>query len=164
MKELPARKTIRLKGYDYSSNGAYFITICVKDGHEMLGKIVVGDAPLRVPYCRLSEYGKFVEVQIQKTSVVYPGISVDKYIVMPNHIHMIAVVADETRRGASPTKAVIPQIVQSIKSMTTKHFEFNLWHRSYHDHIIRNEEEYRRIWQYIDGNPARWEEDRYFIK
>jgi hypothetical protein len=71
---------------------------------------------------------------------------------------------DGTRRGASPTKAVIPQIVQSLKSMTTRQFGFNMWQRSYHDHIIRNEIEYHHIWQYIDKNPEKWIEDRYYIK
>ena len=67
-----------------------------------------------------------------------------------------------TRRGASPTKAVIPQIIQSLKSMTTKHFGFNLWQRSYHDHIIRTDAEYIKIWHYIDENPERWMDDCYY--
>jgi len=162
-RELPTRKNIRLSGYDYSAEGYYFITLCVKDKHEMLGK-VVGDAPLRVPYCELSEHGIFVDDQIQKTNRVYPHVSIDKYIIMPNHIHMIFVIKDGTRGGASPTKATLPQIVQSIKSMTTKQFGFNMWQRSYYDHIIRNEADYLRIWQYIDENPARWAVDDYFVE
>jgi REP element-mobilizing transposase RayT len=160
--EFPVRKNIRLQGYDYSQAGSYFITICVKNGQEMLGKVVVGDAPLRVPIVELTEYGVFAKTQIEKINHVYPYVSVDKYIIMPNHIHMIAVIIDGTRGGASPTKAVIPQIVQSLKSMTTRHFGFSMWQRSYHERIIRNEEEYRVIWQYIDNNPAKWAEDEYY--
>ena len=136
MKELPVRKSIRLKGYNYSSAGHYFITICVEDGHEMLGKVVVGDAPLRVPFVELTEYGIFVEEQIQKINHIYPHVLVDNYVIMPNHIHILAGVKDGTRPCASRTKAVVPQIVQSVKSMTTRQFGFNLFQRSYHERII----------------------------
>lgn len=160
-KDLPSRKKVRLKDYDYSNAGAYFVTLCVKDRHELLGKITVGDAPLRVLQVQLSEYGSFVDAQIHKTSHVYPHVKIGNYIIMPNHVHMIVIVKDGLRRGASPTKAVIPQIVQSLKSMTTKQFGCNMWQRSYHDHIIRDQADYQRIWQYIDENPARWTEDCY---
>jgi len=171
LKELPVRKDVRLRGFDYSNAGCYYVTICVKDRHEVLGEIV-GDAPLRVPCSILSKYGVFVDAQIQKISGVYPFVSVDNYVIMPNHIHMLVTIGgkicqkmgDGTRGGASPTKAVIPQIVQSLKSMTTKEFGFNMWQRSYHDRIIRNEEEYHRIWRYIDENPAKWAEDEYHTK
>ena len=177
-KELLSRKKMRLIGHDYSGVGAYFVTLCAKDRHELLGEIIVGDAPLRVPQVRLSEYGIFVDAQIQKTSHIYPHVLIGNYVIMPNHVHMIAIlkdrsgggVADEPsrgvvggpRRGAAPTKAVIPQIVQSLKSMTTKQFGFNMWQRSYHDHIIRDQADYQRIWQYIDENPIRWAEDCYY--
>ena len=95
---------------------------------------------------------------------------IDKYVIMPNHVHMIIVVQDGTpsaaengtRGGASPTKSTVPQIIQSLKSMTTKHFGFSMWQRSYHDHIIRDETEYQRVWQYIDENPQKWAEDDYY--
>ena len=164
-KEQPTRKGIRLQGHDYSSAGAYFITVCVKDKNELLGRIV-GDAALRVPCCELSEHGIFVDVQIRKISTIYPEAFVDNYVIMPNHIHMIVSIVDMggTRRGASPTKAVLPQIVQGLKSITTKQFGVNIWQRSYHDHIIRNEAEYQKIWQYIDENPQTWTNDRYYTK
>ena len=113
-------------------------------------------------------YGEFVDAQIQKISIIYPHVSVKNYVVMPNHVHMLLVLEggarDQrggTRGGASPTKAEIPQIVQSLKSMSTKHFGFAIWQRSYHDHIIRNEAEYRKIWQYISENPINWDDDCY---
>ena len=90
-KELPVRKSIRLKEYDYSSAGYYFVTVCVKDRHEMLGRIVVGDAPPRVPHCQdpphyeLSEYGVFVNEQILKINRIYPHVLVDKYVILFPH-------------------------------------------------------------------------------
>jgi REP element-mobilizing transposase RayT len=128
----------------------------------MFGRIIVGDAPLRVPHCVLSEYGAFVDEQIKKINTIYSYVSVANYVIMPNHIHLIVLVEDGTRRGASPTKAVIPQIIQSLKSMTTKQFGFNMWQRSFHDHIIRTEAEYIKIWHYIDENPERWMDDCYY--
>ena len=136
----------------------------MKDRHEMLGTVDVGDAPPRVSFVQLSEYGLFVDAQIRKISHIYQSVCVDKYVVMPNHVHILVTVSDGTRRGASPTKAQIPQIVQSLKSMTTKQFGFKMWQRSYHDHIIRNDSEFLHIWEYIDNNPALWREDVYFTK
>ena len=98
MKELPVRKKIRLEDYDYSSNGAYFITICVKYGHELLGKVVgaaicrpskvVGAATCR-PSVELSEIGEIAEKSMKSISEIYPHILVDNHVIMPNHIHMI---------------------------------------------------------------------------
>jgi len=167
--ELSKRKNLRLKDYDYSKNGAYFVTICVREKHEMLGKIVGGDAHI-APISQLSEYGLVVQKHIENINTSYPYVSVNKYVIMPNHIHLIFVINGTidfvyggTMWASSPTSAVIPTIVRTLKTMVTKECGFSFWQRSYHDHIIQNEDEYRKIWQYIDENPAKWEEDRYFI-
>ena len=91
-KELPVRKHPRLEGYDYSSNGAYFITVCVKDRHEMLGSVVVGRDVFIAPSVELSEYGRVVDKHINIINSLGKGIWVDKYVIMPNHIHMIAMI------------------------------------------------------------------------
>lgn len=166
--ELPKRKKIRLDGYDYSSNGAYFVTICVKDRHELLGEIIVGDDAYIVPNVKLSQYGMVVEKYIGGI------IGIDKYIIMPNHIHVIIVIDERksetmskpengTMWASSPTtRQSIPQLVRSFKILVTKEIGFSLWQRSFHDHIIRNEQEYLKIWEYIDTNPQRWEEDCFY--
>ena len=161
MNNLPVRKPNRLKGYDYSQNGAYFITICVKDRRELLGKIVVrGDAHI-APYTQLSQYGTVVERYIN-------GITgIGKYIIMPNHIHMIIFIrSDEngTMWSSSPTTQSVPQLIKSFKTLVTKEIGVSLFQRSYHDHIIRNEQDYLSIWQYIDTNPVKWEEDCFYPK
>ena len=96
MKELRTRKKNRLRGYDYSSIGSYFITICVKDMHEMFGIIPhpVGADIIRP---QLSAIGEIVENAINKISHVYPSVTVDSYIIMPNHIHMILIIAGNGR-------------------------------------------------------------------
>jgi len=167
MKELPVRKNVRLKKHDYSNAGYYFVTVCVKDKHEMLGKIVVGDAVHSVPpHTRLSEYGIAVKRILQMGGD--HRVQLDRYIIMPNHIHMVLIVSHDEKRDAVDSvpynKSLVSTFVRSFKTMTTKRIGFSLWQRSFHDRIIRSEDEYQRIWQYIDENPARWAEDDYFVK
>ena len=163
MKNFPVRKHPRLKDYDYNQNGAYFITFCVKEKHEMLGRVVGRDAP-GAPFLELSDYGKTVRQEIDETQKHYDGVTVDKYVVMPNHVHMLISVNrdDGAPRASRPTNALIPAIVAVIKKNTNRAFGFDMWQHSYHDHIIRGEDEYRRIWAYIEENPAKWAEDEYY--
>lgn len=162
MRELPQRKSIRLRGYNYSSNGAYFITICVKDKHKVLGEIVGRDT-LGAPFMRLSEYGGIVNKEIEEMSTHYNGVVVDKFVVMPNHVHIIVSIGRDGAPGVSrPTTALIPTIVAALKMKTNRAIGFSIWQASYHDHIIRNIEEYQRIWKYIDENPSHWVEDCYY--
>jgi REP element-mobilizing transposase RayT len=162
---LPIRKNIRLQEYDYSQAGYYFITICVKDKHETLGEIVVGANCVRPT---LTETGKIVENEICTLSSVYENVFIDNYVIMPNHIHMIIVMADngrtQTNDGRTQFAPTISRIIKQLKGSITKQLGFSLWQRSFHDRIIRDEGEYRRIWQYIDENPARWDEDEYFTR
>ena len=169
MRELPVRKSIRLKGYDYSQAGCYFITICVKDRHELLAHIV-GDAAFGVPCAELTQIGTMVKKHIDRIEET-SHVLLDHYTIMPNHIHLLISIKNETPnimghrtpRAASPTKATIPQLVNALKSLASKEFGESMWQRFYHEHIIRNEVEYRRIWQYINENPARWAKDKYYV-
>ena len=178
MYALPQRKPNRLKNFDYSHDGAYFVTICVKDRHDILGEIVVGDGVLDVPCCMLSEIGKTVEKQIQIMSSLYADIHVDKFVIMPNHIHLIISIENvavlsktpgprtpENGSSRTPTPtAAVPRFVSTLKRYTNKNAGYSIWQRSYHDHIIRNEKEYQKIWEYIDTNPLNWEADMYCTK
>ena len=160
MRELRVRKDIRLKNYDYSQVGCYFVTLCVKDRHELLGKVIVGTTALGRPFVELTSLGKCVDETIQIVGK-NKAATVNNYVIMPNHIHMIVTLMDTTDdRGRSS----LPQIVRNIKSYVTKQAGFSFWQHRFHDHIIRSEPEYRQIWQYIDENPARWHEDCYFEK
>jgi len=166
-KELPVRKKIRLEGYDYNQAGYYFITMCVKNMHEMLGDIVGHDDSACRPYIELTEYGVISEKYIKTIEPHYDGVFVDKYAIMPNHIHIIFAVCkrkDGAPGSSRPTTALVPRIMAAYKKYTNKEFGFDMWQDRYHDHIIRNEKEYRIKWQYIDNNPIKWAEDDYFIK
>jgi len=172
MSELPQRKPIRLTQYDYSQNGCYFVTICVKDRHEMLGRVVYGGDG---PYSYLSNDGKIVRNDIDVLSMHYTNVFIDKYIIMPNHIHMIIrlvgaplaapaieniMIADKAGRASAPP--TIGTIIRCFKSGVSRKLGFSLWQRSYHDRIIRSEKEYQCIWRYIDENPAHWADDEYY--
>lgn len=129
MDKLPRRKNIRLKNYDYSRAGYYFITICTKDRQKLFGEIVGVDDP------------------------VCP---------QPNHIHGIVVIY-EGGQGRPP----LPKIIQGYKSVSTRMcFKYNIkiiWQRNYYDRIIRNRQEYEEICIYIENNPLKWVEDKYYI-
>ena len=164
--ELIERKTIRLKGYDYSSPGIYFITVCVKDRKELLSKIVgtgLPDGPITNDTNILTSYGKIAENHIINMSNYYEHISVDKYVIMPNHIHFLLRV-NERKNGPSgtpvPTNSEISKFVGTFKRFCNKEYGYNIWQNRSFDHVVRNEDDYRNIWQYIDTNVIRWQYDR----
>ena len=130
--DLPKRKPLRLKDYDYSQNGAYHITVCTKNKESILCKIV-GDGLCAVPKTELTDIGMAVEKSIDYINS-YPDITVDKFIVMPNHVHMIISIYNEEKGKA---EIDIPEIVERFKSYTANVFGGDLWQRSYNDHIIR---------------------------
>ncbi len=162
---LPKRKPTRLKGYDYSTAGAYFITICVKNRKELLSKIIAGQG-LAPAENHLTAYGNIAKEQIVLLESRYNGIKIDKYVVMPNHIHMLISIA-ESSAGASPCPT-IPDILCAFKSISTRLCkiaglnERHLFQSSYHDHIIRDKNDYQKIWEYIDTNVQRWDKDCFY--
>ena len=162
------RKLNRLENYDYSSNGLYFITICTKDREKYLSDIIsVGDGVLDVPELKLKEYGRILNDQIIEINSIYEKLKIIKYVIMPDHLHMIIYLFDDknifggTSRTPSPTNAVIPSLISALKRFVNKKIGFNIWQRSYHDHIIRNEKEFLEICAYIDNNPINWVNDIY---
>ena len=175
-KKLPVRKNPRLREYDYSSNGRYFITFCVRNRHEILGQVVERGILDAAHVVELSEYGINLRNTIDFVNKNLENIMIDKYVIMPNHVHIIVLVdkdggADYGDSGASgkprppqprPTDALIPKLLSSMKRYTNKLAGFNMWQNGYHDHIIRDDADYQRVWQYIDKNPEKWAEDRYY--
>ena len=160
----PRRKKLRLPEYDYSSSGAYFVTICPKGRRCILSRIAAGEG-LAPPEIRLTEIGRIVEEQILALSKRYPSIAVEKYVIMPNHVHLLLVLQGDSG-GASPSPTVF-DAVRVIKSLSarlsrTVPGEVQLWQRGYYEHVIRSETDYREIRTYIDQNPAKWAEDRYY--
>ena len=189
--DLPKRKQLRLPDYDYSSPGAYFVTICTRDRRCILSEVTVGDGVLDVPQVQLTPSGMCVRDTLLEIKQHYEWLSVDRYAIMPNHIHLLLRIqgngpsgtpaptsADERPSGTpaptnaddgpsetpTPTNETLPMLVSTFKRFTNRRCVIQLWQRSYHEHVIRNEDDYRQIWEYIENNPARWVEDRYYIE
>jgi len=208
--QLPKRKINRLQCYDYSENGAYFITICTKNNEHLFGTIetttrdaLLGKILPDRPVIQLTEIGEIVNHYISKIPDKYSHVFIDKHVVMPNHVHMIIMIdkADwcidvealasqlETqpqtvgavidrpsayipnmqiysrRSMTAPTNApTISTIIRHFKGFVTREVGESVWQKSFYDHIIRDERDYENICNYIEYNPDKWQEDKYFTK
>ena len=163
----PNRRSIRIKDFDYSHEGMYSITIVSQDRREILGNI-------REVTMHLSPIGEMVQKAWIDLPRYDPRISLDEFIVMPNHLHGIIVIglrSDCGRpRGAAPTLTV-PDLIDRFKSWTTRQYfdgvknngwpvmRQRLWQRGYYEHIARNDDDLNRIREYIRNNPAYWDTD-----
>lgn len=157
------RKSPRLANYDYSSNGLYFITFCTENKENTLSK-VVGGGVFDAPEIVLSEIGMITKRQIEsinKTSYA----KVIHFVVMPNHVHMLLQIESAPSHGNHvAANAAIPHIMSTLKRFIHRQSEKTVFQRSYHDHVVRTEEDFLRIWEYIDTNPQKWQQDRYFTE
>lgn len=173
--EIHHNKSIRLKGYDYSSEGAYFVTICTKNKECFFGNIVNGNMIL-------NEIGLIVKNEWENTAILRDNVFLDAFVIMPNHIHGIIVINNDSGRCVlqyaptekqqintkfqSPSKN-LGAIVRGFKSTTTKQInklrnvtDSSLWQRNYYEHIIRNEKALNNISKYIIENPLNWKFDK----
>ena len=148
------RKETRIPNYNYGSYNYYFVTICAHNKKCIFGQ----------PNA-LNSVGKTAEQYLKNISKIYPQVIVDKFVVMPNHIHMILIMGKNISEKNLPD---LTRVVGQFKMAVTKEVhkvrpDLVVWQRSFHDHIIRNQHSYEKIWNYIDGNPAKWEEDCFYI-
>jgi putative transposase len=183
-------KSIRLKGYDYTQSGAYFVTICSQDKKNLFSQIVDGNVIL-------NEFGKIIENEWVKTGQIRKNVIIDEYVIMPNHLHGIIIIKNDhdDRRGTlrhaddrnaddyngtlqrastsniesfgKPVFGSLPTIVRSFKSTTTKQInelrnmpEIPLWQRNYYEHVVRNDDDLNEIREYIINNPLKWDLDK----
>ena len=163
------RRSIRLGDYDYSQAGAYYVTIDVQNRQCLFGNIVDNEM-------MLNEAGKMIDEQWNALPQRFPNIELDVYVIMPNHFHGIIVIVGASLVDAHPAVVQIPNptlgdIVGAFKSITTNEyingvttnnwprFHKRLWQRNYYEHVIRDEANLNRIRDYIQSNPANWDED-----
>jgi REP element-mobilizing transposase RayT len=166
------RRSIRLKGYNYKQSGAYFVTIVTQNRICLFGDISDGKTVL-------SATGRIAEVSWVGLSSRFPTVSLDSFVVMPNHIHGIIIVGAQfiapdsmsynqigtSQEGAMNRAPTLGEIVRAYKAASTRIIRQTAnadfaWQRNYYEHIIRNDESLNRIRQYILENPSRWAIDR----
>ena len=148
--KLPERKPNRLHEYDYSTNGAYFVTICTQGRKKILSSIVGDDAHI-VP----KPFGKILEKYIRNVA------EIEKYVIMPDHVHMLLRLDNGSMWASTPTDRApqhnrVSNIVRSLKVLVAKEIGESIFQRSYYDHVIRNQQDYDEIWHYIENNPRKW--------
>jgi len=153
---LPERKHPRLKGYDYSQCGCYHITLCTKDRQPVLAQVIPAGNPYVRASIRLTACGETAKRYIENISGLYRGVALDKYVIMPNHVHLLL----SFQEGAATS---VPDVVRSLKRMVTRELGRSIWQVSYHDVIIRNDIMYQCEWTYIDQNPDKWAEDELYV-
>ena len=167
--ELPKRKRTRLKGYNYSEPGMYFITVCVKNKSQLLGKIV-GCGDFDAPKMMLSDYGVVLDKYMKLMNEKYSHIKIGKYVIMPNHFHFILEIKNKNTyqnglsQSAKPYNYETSKFVSLLKRYCNRVYGKNIWQTSFNDHIIRGEKDYLKIWNYIDTNPMKWNEDCFFVE
>ncbi len=167
--QLPKRKRTRIKGYNYSGPGMYFITVCVKDRVQLLGKIV-GRGDFDAPQMMLSDYGIVLDKYMKLMNEKYSHIKIDKYVIMPNHFHFILEIKNKNMdenglsHSAKPYNYETSKFVSLLKRYCNQEYGKNIWQASFNDHIIRGEKDYLKIWNYIDTNPMKWNEDCFYIQ
>ncbi|MHB0966312.1 MAG: transposase [Bellilinea sp.] len=161
---LPQRKHQRLKHFDYRRDGVYFLTICTFERGHLLGIIDNG-------VMHLNQFGEIIKSELMRIPDHHPSVSIDNFVVMPNHIHIIIVINNQNqcqglaeRSRPFPTVSTIVGLYKS--GVTNKIHKINpsltVWQKSFHDHRIRDENDYSHIWDYIEYNPMKWELDKYF--
>ena len=186
--DTPVRKDIRLDDYDYSRNGAYFVTICTKnkmcifwDNNDKY-KPISPEHPAKSKYppvgtaigrpqddkkIHLSEYGRYVKEALNLVNKKHSMVFVDKYVIMPNHIHVIFRInrpIDFEIGGRPMAVPTISMVINQMKGYVSRKSGFHVWQGRFYDRVLRNDLEYRGAWQYIENNPANWESDELFSK
>lgn len=165
--DLYHRRSVRLKSYDYSQQGAYYVTICTFQRICLFGEIENSET-------RLNQIGLIVQREWLRSAQIRSNLSLDEFIIMPNHLHGIIMIESD---GVSPTTPRKPGLVRPANSLSTIIWGFKstvtkqvnwlrnspdapVWQRNYYEHVIRDEKDLERIREYIANNPARWAEDQ----
>ena len=154
----PTRKQNRLNYFGYSTCGAYFLTVCTSKRINYFWLEAPSDVgasiarPLDLQNISLSKYGKIVDEAVKSISVSYPALSVDRYVIMPDHIHLLITIHTD-ERGRPMVAPTVSRVVQQMKGYVTKYIGSSIWQKSFYDHVIRNKEDYETHIKYIYENP-----------
>lgn len=169
--QLPVRKPLRMSHYDYNTPGAYFLTFCTHNRKHFLSCIVgtIHESPEH----QLTICGQIVDAVIRNIPP-HLHVTIDQYVIMPNHVHLIAVITEEDvlreiRESPLQSRSIMSKLIGYIKMNASKairqHYgDDAVWQRGYYDHVIRNREDYTALAEYIQTNPLRWELDKLYAE
>ena len=151
------RKRNRIEDYDYSQPNIYLLTLCTENKEHLLGVVEMSsDTPVTV----LSPLGKLVEQAILGIETHYPNAFLETYSILPNHLHLLLRLEDTDM----PNPPTVSRIIKKMKEYVTRSYGRSIWQKGFHDHVIRNEQEYLSAWNYVTYNPAKWESDEYYFR
>lgn len=153
-KNLPIRKNIRLKQYDYSQKGYYFITICIKNRRKILSRIENNNFSKKKNNI-LTKEGNIVDKHLKNIELIYNNVELGEYVIMPDHIHMILIKKQKDTN-------TISKIIQQLKGKITKEIGYSIWHKLFYDSIIKTKKDYLIVKKYIKNNPNNWKNDTYY--
>jgi len=168
MENYPNRRSIRLKNYDYTQSGIYFVTICTSERKQTLGQVQNGDIVLNT-------LGKVIKEEIEVLTKRFPGLEVIAFCILPNHIHLLLDLPGKDTEGSyeqfgKPVPGSLATIIRSFKSKVSwKAGKQNykpaqpIWQQRYYEHIVRNEDEFQKTFDYVVNNVQKWESDREFF-
>jgi REP element-mobilizing transposase RayT len=155
---LPRRRSLRLRDYDYTRPGAYFVTICAHRRACLFGHITEETM-------HLNAFGKIIEATWHALPSHYPNVEPDAFVIMPNHVHGILVLDADT--ATLPKRHGLPEIIRAFKTFASRRINQrrggpgrHVWQRDYYEHVIRMEDSLSDIRDYIETNPLRWHLDR----
>ncbi len=160
------RRTTRLSGYDYNTPGAYFLTLCTESRRCLLSRIV-GTGVLDGPRIELLPYGEIAAKYINQLNTFYDNISVESYVIMPNHIHILLYIKEEGPSGTPvPTlqNSVVSRFISTFKRFCNKEYGKNIWQRGSYDHVIRDQSDFNAHLQYIYDNMFSWQKDEFYLE
>ena len=158
-----SRKDLRLRNWDYSEVGCYFVTYCTHKHNLLFGTILEESNDSGSVKVSLSTAGLTCRATIENIPIRYPFVSLENYVVMPNHVHLLCSINGKSEGNG---RSLLSRIVGFAKSETTKELRKSgyvgeVWQRGFYDHIVRNDADFERIFKYIDDNPAKWAEDKF---
>ena len=169
--QLPVRKSLRMSHFDYNTPGAYFLTFCTYNRHHTLSRIVGALPEATNP--QLTNCGRIVDAILQNIPD-HLHVTIDRYVIMPNHVHLIAIITEEDvmweiRESPLQRRSIISKLIGYIKMNASKeiHQRYNdmpIWQRGFYDHAIRNHADYVALAEYIHTNPLRWKLDKLYTE
>ncbi len=155
--EMLSRRSNRLGSFDYGEDGCYFVTLCTHCRQKLFQteNKTVGNGLCAVP-------NRILRRWIEETENKYENVRIDQYVIMPDHLHLLVTIKRQHPGGSLPDALrffktmTTNEYIRSVKQGTLPPFEKKLWQKSYYDHVIRNQQDYNEVWEYIENNPLKW--------